>query len=63
MNFVHTNAGAARSTVDFDFDFGRRVGHVYLRYQRRVSLLAACFFCSRKTPYMSASAVGGQPGT
>lgn len=35
----------------------------YFLYHMRVILVCLIFFCSWKMPNMSASAVGGQPGT
>ena len=35
----------------------------YFLYHMRVILVCLIFFCSWKIPNMSASAVGGQPGT
>lgn len=37
--------------------------HIYLRYHIRVILVCLIFFWSWKMPNMSASLVGGQPGT
>lgn len=36
---------------------------LYFLYHIRVILVCLIFFCSWKMPYMSASAVGGHPGT
>lgn len=36
---------------------------VYFRYHMRVILVCRILRCSWKMPYMSASLVGGQPGT
>jgi len=40
-----------------------RVGCPHLRYQSCTCFIRLIFFCSCSTPYNSASAVGGQPGT
>lgn len=36
---------------------------IYFLYHILVILVCLIFFCSWKIPYMSASAVGGHPGT